>query len=79
MQTEFIVNGGVSLLLIPDNDAEEALIKQLMKQNNDLTEIRSRIMVLNKSFNNGVLIGKKELGKLDSPDINLDESKPETM
>lgn len=63
MQVEFIVNGGVSLLLVPENAAEEALVKQIMTQDNDLTEIRTRIMVLNKSFNNGILIGKRELGK----------------
>jgi hypothetical protein len=63
MQVEFIMNGSVSLILSPENAAEEALLKQLVKQNNDIIEIRSRITVVNKSFSNGVIIGKKELGR----------------
>lgn len=63
MQVEFIMNGSVSLILCPENAAEEALLKQMMKQNNDITEIRSRITVVNKSFSTGILIGKKELGR----------------
>jgi hypothetical protein len=63
MQVEFIMNGSVSLILSPENAAEEALLKQLVKQNNDIIEIRSRITVVNKSFSNGIIIGKKELGR----------------
>ncbi len=59
MQVEFIVNGGVSLLFAPENEAEEALLKQMMKQDNDLTEIRSAVTVLSKTFRHGVLICKK--------------------
>jgi hypothetical protein len=59
MQVEFIVNGGVSLLFSPENEAEEALLKQMMKQDNDLTEIRSAVTVLSKTFRHGVLICKK--------------------
>jgi hypothetical protein len=54
------VNGGVSLLLNPETPAEEALLKQMMKQDNELTELRSTIVVMNKSFQpGGVLIGKR--------------------
>lgn len=63
MQVEFLVNGGVSLLLSPENEMEEALLKQMMKQANDITEIRSSVMVLNKTFRNGILIGKKSIRK----------------
>jgi hypothetical protein len=59
MQVEFIVNGGVSLLFAPENEAEEALLKQMMKQDNDINEIRSAVTVLSKTFRNGVLICKK--------------------
>jgi hypothetical protein len=59
MQVEFIVNGGVSLLFAPENEAEEALLKQMMKQDNDLNEIRSAVTVLSKTFRNGVLICRK--------------------
>lgn len=59
MQVEFLVNGGVSLLFSPENEMEEALLKQMMKQVNDITEIRSSVMVLNKTFRAGVLIHSK--------------------
>jgi len=59
MQVEFIVNGGVSLLFSPENEAEEALLKQMMKQDNDINEIRTAVTVLSKTFRNGVLICKK--------------------
>jgi hypothetical protein len=71
MQVEFIVNGGVSLLFSPENEAEEALLKQMMKQDNDLTEIRSAVTVLSKTFRNGVLIGKKSQTK---PIENVEET-----
>lgn len=76
MQVEFIMNGSVSLILCPENAAEEALLKQMMKQNNDITEIRSRITVVNKSFSTGVIIGKKELGRnaTDAPTTTSEAS-----
>lgn len=59
MQYEFIVNGGVSILLVPENVMEEELLKQMMKQDNDLQEIRTSVTVLSKTFKNGLVIGKK--------------------
>lgn len=58
MQVEILVNEVVSVILSPDNEMEEALLKQLMKQTNDLTEIRSNIMVLNKTYRSGIVITK---------------------
>jgi hypothetical protein len=62
MQIEFLVNGGVNILLAPENEMEEALLKQMMKQKNDITEIRTSVVVLNKTFRNGILIGKRTVG-----------------
>jgi hypothetical protein len=59
MHFEFLLNGGVSLLLSPENEAEIALLKKLMQQDNDLIEIRSKVHVLNKSFQGGILIASK--------------------
>lgn len=56
MQVEFIINGGVSLMLAPENAMEEELLKGLMKQVNELTEIRTNVTILNKTFKSGVLI-----------------------
>lgn len=60
MQVEFLVNdSGVSILLAPENEMEEALVKQVTKQTNEITEIRMAVTVLNKIYRNGVLIGKR--------------------
>jgi hypothetical protein len=56
MQVEFIINGGVSLMLAPENAMEEELLKGMMKQANELTEIRTTVTILNKSFKSGVLV-----------------------
>ena len=85
MQVEFIMNGSVSLILCPDNAAEEAMLKQMMKQNNDITEIRSRITVVNKSFSTGLIIGPKELGRVaiepnaSTSENNLNETSEEKV
>jgi len=63
MQAEIIINGGVSLLLSPENPLEEEALKALCKQNNDLTEIRTTVVILNKTLRNGVLIAKKPVLK----------------
>lgn len=69
MQYEFVVNGGVSIVLAPENEMEEHLLKQLMKQDNDIQEIRTTITVLSKTFKNGLVIGKKVPTKKESPDL----------
>jgi len=74
MQIEFLVNGGISIILSPENDMEIALLKQFCKQKNDITEIRSSIIILNKTHRGGVLIGKETIGKFD-----IDESKKEDL
>ena len=58
MNIEFIVNGGVSMLISPETPMEEEMLKQMLKQSNDITEIRSTVHVLNKSFKYGIFIGK---------------------
>lgn len=72
MQYEFIVNGGVSILLVPENIMEEELLKQMMKQENNLQEIRTSVSVLSKTFKNGILIGKKSPTKKEIIVENLD-------
>jgi hypothetical protein len=76
MQVEFILNGGVSLVLCPESEAEEALLKQLMKQENDLIEARSSIMIMNKTFRNALVITRKGHAKsaLDNNDQAQEES-----
>lgn len=74
MQIEFLVNGGVSIILSPENDMEDALLKQFCKQKNGITEIRSSVVILNKTYRGGILIGKETVGKSE-----IDETKKEDL
>jgi hypothetical protein len=72
MRHEFLVNGQVTLVLIPENEMEEQLLKQLMRQTNDLTEIRTALQILGKPLRNGVILSPK--GEIDSINIPVDEA-----
>jgi hypothetical protein len=67
MKVEFVLNGGVTLLLIPENPMEEEVIKQLMKQDNELSEIRGGATVLNRTVSSGLVITKKSSPKNEQP------------
>jgi hypothetical protein len=69
MQVEFVLNGRVTLLLIPENPMEEEVIKQLMKQDNELSEIRGGATVLNRTLSSGMVITKKSSAKDPVDDI----------
>lgn len=71
MKIETIVNGGVTIVLIPENDLDTAMLKQLALQDNEIQEIRSGATVLNKTFTNGLVISKKS--NTDLPPVE-DES-----
>lgn len=73
MRVEAICNEGVTLLICPETPMEEEILKALAKQENDLTQVRSTLVILNKSFGNGLLIGKKIVGKAE--DGNTTEEK----
>jgi len=64
MKIETIVNGGVTIVLIPENDLDTAMLKQLAGQNNEIQEIRSGATVLNRTFTSGLVIGKKNVNEL---------------
>lgn len=74
MQVETLVNGGISVILIPDNPMEEEMIKVLMKQQNHIIEFRTAVTVLSKTFRNGIIICKEstavipEIKKIDLPE-----------
>ena len=74
MQVEFLINGGVSLLLSPESDMEAELLKALTKQTNDITEIRTSVIVLNKTFKAGLLIGKKNTSAINATDKDATET-----
>ncbi len=74
MKTEFIVNGGVTLMLVPENEAETELLKMLSKQENSIIELRSAVHVLNMTFKSGIVIGKKNTNTTNAIDGNTAEA-----
>lgn len=75
MKVEAICNEGITLLICPETPMEEEILKALAKQENDMTQVRSTIVILNKSFGNGLLIGKKTIGKQEGDGNTTEEKK----
>ncbi len=61
MQVEIVVNGGVTLVLLPQNEMEERMLQELDRQDNSINLIRSSVMILNKTISNGLIISKKSV------------------
>lgn len=59
MKVECVINGQIRLIICPENDMETEVLKQLMKQDNTLTEIRTSVQVLGKSINHALLIERR--------------------
>lgn len=59
MHVNILVNGGVCLVLAPDNDMEEELLRALAKQENVIHEVRQSITIINKTLNKGIIIASK--------------------
>jgi hypothetical protein len=70
MKVQIIANGQISLILTPENPVEEATLKQITKQQNVITELRTSIHVLNNTYSNGIVIGKSFSGT-DEKDLIL--------
>lgn len=66
MKIQSIINGGVTMVLEPENPMEEEILKVLIKQTNELHEVRTPITVLGKTIRGSVLICAKESFKEDS-------------
>ena len=77
MKVEFIVNGGLCLVLSPDTVLEEELLKTLVKQDNTLVQARGGITVFNRTLANALLIGKKS--DLEPDGKNDTSSKEKTV
>ena len=59
MKVDTLLNGSITLILVPENDAEKEILKALVKQDNDISELRSTVTILSKSITNGIMIAKK--------------------
>lgn len=75
MKVEFIINGGVSVVLEPESSMEIEILKALVKQQNNLFEVRGTVNVLSKQIRGSVLICKKELFNEISPEESKEEIK----
>jgi len=63
MKIQSIINGSVTLALEPENPMEEEILKVLIKQSNELYEVRTPITVLGKTIRGSVLICSKDTFK----------------
>lgn len=83
MKVQIVANGKVSVVISPENTMEEEALKQLMRQDNELTEIRNGVTVLGSQYNQGIMIAPKIKTALeDSPESkeqNSDEAKEEDL
>lgn len=56
MKTEFVLNGQLSLVLIPENPMETEMLKQLGKQRLEAVEIKNPVQIINKTVKDGLII-----------------------
>lgn len=73
MKVECIINGQVRMIICPENDMEAEVLKQLMKQDNQLSEIRSTIQIVGKSISHAIMIERR------TPEVTKDDSQEKEM
>ena len=78
MKVDTLLNGSITLILVPENDAEKEILKALVKQDNDITELRSTVTILSKSITNGIMIAKK-IQQNPKPEEKIDDSQEKTV
>jgi len=78
MKVDTLLNGSITLILVPENDAEKEILKALVKQDNDITELRSTVTILSKSITNGIMIAKK-VQQNPKPEEKIDDSQEKTV
>jgi len=59
MKIDCLINGQIKLVIHPENDMETEVLKQLMKQDNTLSEIRSSVQILGKTITHAIMIERK--------------------
>jgi len=78
MKVLTIINGGVSLVLEPENTMEEEVLKALTKQSNQIVEIRNSVTILSRIIKGSVLIAGKNTYQ-ESSDTNLKKNETENL
>jgi len=81
MKVDTLLNGHITLILTPENDAEKEILKALVKQDNQISELRSTVTVLSKSISNGIMITKKPsiIIKSDTKSEEKNDDKEEAL
>lgn len=59
MKIESILNGSISIVLIPETELEEAVLNQFSKQNIEMLVFNKQTSILNKQFPKGLIIQQK--------------------
>jgi hypothetical protein len=82
MKVNVVINGSVSLTIIPENKMEEEALKQLSKQRNEIIEIRNTLSILSKSIPVGSLLISQQIiteSTSVNSDLKYDEKESEEM
>lgn len=60
MKTTFIMNGSTKLVLTPETEAEEIMLKQLTKQDNIVTQVGEQSHIALTYGTNSIIVMKSE-------------------
>jgi len=60
MKTTFIMNGSTKLVLTPETEAEEIMLKQLTKQDNVVTQVGEQSHIALTYGTNSIVVMKSE-------------------
>ena len=58
MEVQVTANGAVTLVIVPTNEMEVEMLKQLANQNNEINFTANGITIVNKSVPQGLVISK---------------------
>lgn len=69
MITDILIGGNkqVTLVISPENEMENEALKLLMKQNNEIIEIRNPVTIFGKTIPAGIAINQKSPTKESKP------------
>lgn len=65
MKYEFVVNGGISLILMPESDLEKSILKSLSAQTNQFLET-SKMNSIGAQYVDGSIVIKKDAIKTET-------------
>ena len=78
MEVEVVVNGGVKLVIIPQNEMEQKLLEELTNQDNDLVLAKEGIRIVDKQVPQGLIIQKKKGKSASEEDTEETDQKHDT-